>query len=948
MESGRVRFSVSTLRGRPTVRELEVSGLRLSLARSADGKWNLPESAPGAVARPLDLRPLLHARIAVRGATVHLKDAAAGFEGEAKQLRFDWSGDLGRGALAVGEDVRWRRLGDAGDWRGRVALQPATLVREGPSVTVQGPTLVAPEGRLAFAGAIDDVEGTPRLRAQAEGHADIGHLAGAPWRGRLALRANAAGPLDDLALEIEAQADRVAVADLPLVARVSARTEKGAWLAEGEGRLAEGRFTISARLPTAGEARAEARWNGLDVARLLHAVSPAAAAAVQGGLAGSLVATWPLGTDDLKQLTVEGESAITPHEARAEGPLAWRGRTSLRLRERAYVVELDHRYGDAATVTGRVAGRLHDGRAWAATLSGPLRITVERPDELLRAAGIPVEGTLALAGRLEATLTLGGTVEAPEAGGPLRVRDLEVYGGPPIGVDAHILLKDGRVVLDRAAAGGAGLEATGSLTLGPGDRIAGEATTRVASLAQWPSAFPARWAPTGRVEARVSLSGAASRPAVVVDSFVVDQGDGRLEATGTWERGGEAWSLRATANDFALAPIEDTATNGTVLPPTARLDGQIFALRAGETVDAGGTLTLDRITWQGRPVGTGTFELSSTGATLDAELRVADLGASASVRLEPTAPFPVRAELRLVETPLGALANVLGASGQGASGTATLSATWEGEAARPDQGRVKGELVRLDGVARGVRFRIPHPARWFAARERVGLEGLELQGDGFQASLTGALSETGEETLELLASGDLAGFDPLLKTDDDASVSSTGRFELRARVGGTPGRPRPEGALTLSEGSVRRDEEILLENVVLVAGLREGTLLLERLDAQTTGLRFNLTGEAGAGLLTSSDDAARAWPGFLREALRGSHHGRLQLRVQTREAPQVPPRGGRRACPRSRGRLYRSGRSWSRPVSKPTKPRCGACAAGPRCAGWASASRECPCARTNP
>jgi hypothetical protein len=96
---------------------------------------------------------------------------------------------------------------------------------------------------------------------------------------------------------------------------------------------------------------------------------------------------------------------------------------------------------------------------------------------------------------------------------------------------------------------------------------------------------------------------------------------------------------------------------------------------------------------------------------------------------------------------VGTLAKALGATGL--EGTTRLRATLQGEAARPQSARVEGEIVHLEGTAHGVRFRLPDPARFVLGRDGIDISGLLLQGDDLQARLTGGLSDTGEEALEL-------------------------------------------------------------------------------------------------------------------------------------------------------------------------------------------------------
>jgi hypothetical protein len=75
-----------------------------------------------------------------------------------------------------------------------------------------------------------------------------------------------------------------------------------------------------------------------------------------------------------------------------------------------------------------------------------MRITLARPSELMRAAGISLARPLT--GQLEASLAVAGTLAAPAAKGLVQARDLVAFGTPVIDDFAHLHWKDGRTVLE--------------------------------------------------------------------------------------------------------------------------------------------------------------------------------------------------------------------------------------------------------------------------------------------------------------------------------------------------------------------------------------------------------------------------------------------------------------------------------------------------------------------
>ena len=239
----------------------------------------------------------------------------------------------------------------------------------------------------------------------------------------------------DPTLEASAQTT-ITVADLKVEATASVRAERGG-LARGSGGPAGRRpHVASASASSTGFARAEAKWDGLDAARLLGSLSPPARQGVRGRWRAR---SWRAGRrmrTTWRQFERRGpqhhRGRLTEAEptggATAVPALAWSGRTTFLLRDRRCVLELDHAWADAVSVAGRVEGRLAEGEWRRPPCSGPLRIVVAVRPPFACSRKSP---TRPLAGRLEAPLALGGTIAAPEAKGTVQVRDLTAPGATP-------------------------------------------------------------------------------------------------------------------------------------------------------------------------------------------------------------------------------------------------------------------------------------------------------------------------------------------------------------------------------------------------------------------------------------------------------------------------------------------------------------------------------------
>ena len=497
-------------------------------------------------------------------------------------------------------------------------------------------------------------------------------------------------------------------------------------------------------------------------------------------------------------------------------------------------------------------------------------------------------------------------------------------------------------MLDHVEARGPGLAATGALTLGPHERIDGNATARLSleSSARCRSAH--RSPPTGESRPARCSRAPRSRPAVAVISKATTcrcsdsrcsrrswAACVRMRATSSIDprtrtdgrtAGGQTDPGQAGGNDMVCARVRLGTSHflpsrgcghGRTAPyrSTARLGrrGLSPSGRGSGTGDtqAGGSLALSEIAWNDRPLGAGTLEMSSPGPTFDAELRLADLKAVASApsRHRARSPrHPCRAAPRRSprSTRWRRPSERAGRSPQ--AGTTTLRATLEGEASQSAQrfgSRVSS--FSLDGAARGVRFRLPGPRALLRRPATAwGSRALELAGEDLPRFSHGRLSERGDETLDLRVWGDLP---PRSPAEDerrrvrcprrDGSGWWRGSWALRV----VPG-PRPTLTHRRCIGRSRRAKSSC-RTWPSAPAFHDGALWLERLSRRTTKRVFALTasGEAGAGLLTASAEPPPEWPPFLREA--------LQWRTPRAAAAPGSNRGRHKGSRQSRGRTSR-------------------------------------------
>ncbi len=834
VREARVDLAVSSLVGRPDVRDVQATGLRLSLVRDASGSWNLPASASGSTAG----RPTVRLRsLDVRDAEVVVEDrpTAARAHVRALSLRLRDDGGTTRGTLAAGAPAEWR----AGAREGRLEITPASLAFDGRDLAVDSLRVKGGEGALEVRGRLRDLASEVAWDLDVRGETDLDTLQPAgphALRGGVTVSGRVEGPFAAPTAQLSLSGRDVAwgpVEGLMLTARTRL-DPKAVSVESATARVAGGTVTLDGQvaLDAKGKSRLVAEWQGIgDVVLRAQGL----AGTLAGRAEGSWVGPRPAG------LALVAELRAHPPEAPSPGSLPLSGRTELRVRDGAWTMEVDHTAGTDLRLSGTVGGRLVESDPLASTLSGDLSLQAESLD-------VPALQGVIAAGRGRMEATLDGTLAAPRATGSLQGFDVHAPSLAEARVDltGRFDADPSRVGLPvlEIRAGESRLAAEGSLRLR--DRaVDGRFTLASPDVAALGLQLPPGADPAGslqvegtlggtldRPDLRVDLSGADLRLAgqsfasltgsvrvegetVRLDSLELVQAGGRLTLSGEYAPRGVA-TLRADARGLAVAPIPGALLGRPEpLPFHGVVDLELAASGRADAPEGRGWIAMDRASWEGREIGPLRADLTLHGGRVTADVRAEALHASVGGRLDMAAPNAFDVETRLDGADLAVLAEKAGVRLEGLTGTANGRA------------RIRGELA---------------PRR--LSQIEVA-EGLVLESGKSRLSVTGALAASDGEPLRINLDADLADASPWLPGP------ATGRLRASLEATGTPSRPSVVGDLSLEEGTVavsgRRRSTVT--GIAAAATLREGTLTLDLLEATWAGAHIHTSGSATARFL---------------------------------------------------------------------------------------------------
>lgn len=670
---------------------------------------------------------------------------------------------LTRVAAAGGEVV--------GGWRLRhVELRGDGLVLDG----------AARDGALALSGSVE----LPQLAFVDD--------ALAPLRGTAELDGVLEGVLEKPVVHATVVASALGFDERPLGAvRAALRVDAEAaaleslrWQAFGGELTGGGNLRFDAPLSYT----AQLAWRGVavpEVASLAADGLPAASADGEMQVEGTI-----------EPLRVAGSGAGTIAVPGGAPPVRWNG--AGRYAERGGGATVEVRQGNGNAVDADVAVAADRG------LSGTVRVRVADPDGLAHLAAI--ESLPQMRGALDATATLGGTLDAPRLQGTLEGRNLAVVGvrvdgiGGAFGVDPSALHSDGI----HARLGGGTVTVQGAVALdAAGDnawtvaveRVSSDAITAlahglggvtlpigdgalyVAASAAGPwsrvrlqaeARLDNFWLGRERIQ-RASIEVQAEGGRWRADAYLRNRAQQRvdLRASGSGDQD-LILTVDCPAWDLTEVWSGEAAQMAGTLRAHAELRGAAPALNGSATVSA------EDLALAGRAIGRATVDATATRGRWDVTAAVLDgaVRATAQVRPDPGAPFT--AEIGWQEADFGRL--LTDRPELHVVSTGTLRAS--GRLAAAAQSDVRVEIASL-AMTGGPQPIVADAPLTIACRAgRCLLDRITLRSDEMALRVNGELGFDGRLRLALDGGGDLGVLELLGKPIE----SARGRFTIDARI----------------------------------------------------------------------------------------------------------------------------------------------------------------------
>ncbi|MDE3154330.1 MAG: translocation/assembly module TamB domain-containing protein [Acidobacteriota bacterium] len=426
-------------------------------------------------------------------------------------------------------------------------------------------------------------------------------------------------------------------------------------------------------------------------------------------------------------------------------------------------------------------------------------------------ARLPHPPPAPITGSMAAGLTATGDLSRPS--GVTATIDLRKLDGTiasmPIHLAAPSSIRYGNRVIDAQPLdlkiGDAALHLSGSLGQPAGDALDARLTGPLSSfnpvvalLETEATGKPATTAIDGRLDLQVHAEGPLDRPAVTAG---VNLRDGRVEIAG--QPPVTAITVTGSYGDGVLTlPTLSATFQKAELSAKGRVPLGVLA----EHVPASYLATLP-------PAASGPLQLSATFDRLSPEL---------------LKPYVSPSTLQQI---------------QGA-----ISGSLEVQADRPTLARTRATLTlqHADLTLGGVPFSQEQPTRLVLENGRLQIASLTwgdtTRSGGNRISLSGSATLTGDRpALDLTANGDL---DLRMIGAFASGLTTGGRAQLRAHVGGPLSSPRLDGQIALANGALRyQDPQIAITNLSGTIGLAPDKITIAGLDGEANGGALHVSGD---------------------------------------------------------------------------------------------------------
>ena len=522
----------------------------------------------------------------------------------------------------------------------------------------------------------------------------------------------------------------------------------------------------------------------------------------------------------LDAVTLAASLRATPAQIRP-GTIGIAGDLSVDVSQGQWRVRHRHSLHDVVTIQGDLSGQLAPdlsdtslgGNVFVAAASGAGLI------DLLQRADLTIPEALQPdAGRMDATVSVGGTVGAPTATGRAAVRELSVSGAAPAVADIAFSANFEQLSID-------GLEAS----IG-GNTVSGTAVVRLASgvirgafdigardfRALGPMVSDLQ--PSGNIGAQVSLAGTTALPdvhatitgtelhlagqefsdlsgtlryrgsTVAAESLVVRQRDGgRLHASGRYETTSGRYDVSLQAETALVSPIE--YANDT-WPLFATIDGRLSARGTIEHPEGGGHLTVSNVRWEDASLDRADAEITISDAGVRAIVDAPSVALAADALIEPRSPYTFTATARAndsaLETFITAIGSAVPPSLAEITGRVRAMVNARGSFDVIENTTADIIVERLDVQTPDASLQLQERATARYMESALSVNALRLRSGGSTIEVTGAIGPAPSTGLSVSLQGDLADVRPwLVAVGVPAELESTGAMTARVHASGS-------------------------------------------------------------------------------------------------------------------------------------------------------------------
>lgn len=893
----------SALRGAVRLTTLDVERGRVWLVREGGALVNLPPSS--GAPPPATPRRLVVDRLQVRDLDVDYEDRTGDAVVAVRDIAIALApdGTSAAGTLAAaGVHVR---LGERETTSGAVG---GRMIFDGADVTLDALRAPFPEVAIVAGGAITRVLDDTRFALDLTGTFDVARLATwtpppVPVSGEGTFSGRFTGPLGAYELRADFTAPALTIAraaGLPLTGTLVVTPPQAvvepfrlvvpASPAAPRAAAVEGRFAYTF---SRGSSVVDVAWRDLDLDAALAAYDqePLTFAAWQQGTARLEVAssTAPM------TLRASGASRAQARRDRVAVDGTW----NAVLDGTRWTVRHDHRLLDTVRASGTMSWPVADDPA-RATLSGPLVVAITDVGPMVVAArrsGIDLsESLLGVHGPAEGALVMDGSMARMIVRGRVSSSALTLPSGAPGTAAADIVYDGDTLEATTFELTTPGARVTGDVVMGmESGRLGGTFRARADDLPRLAAPFAEVPGLSGVVDVAGTIGGTTDVPdvpftvrstplaydgqragALDVEARLlgtgvefarlnVDQGPGRLAARGRVDYLTGAYDIVVDGRDLSWTNPQPGAT-------VESLTAQMVFAGTGtlETPGGSGSLILTPVGGAiGDLVGDTDVRWQFAGGMLEATAFLSKVRTWVQGTVEPRAPYAFRGLAAVSALDVQPLLLAVGALPQAISGTAGLSASFEGRIDDLSATQAFVNLQDLQLSVGGLPVRLDRPARATVQTGDFSVDDLSLTAGGTTLTVAGRYHETAGQPLRASLTGDLGDLLALARAAGAAPAGVAVSGAVAATWESRGSIERAQSTVTVTGATVTPDGLPPVQALNATARYDGSTIVVDGLDATWQGARIAGRARVPRAVLRATAAAPSTVPGHVDLTLTG-------------------------------------------------------------------------------